>query len=178
MESVANRWFAQHGGHVDVAQYTATSKAAEAPDIEEAMYDGILIRVEAKKVKGGQYTKDQVNGDPKLEWVFNPLDDEGNIIYDKGEPIEVSKLTGVGFNTKSKTVPQEVRVLKALLTKAEFAAFEEGEGTPDDAVDAPAGLLGRKGQLEVFVKENGWPGVGNVVAPTGGQKGKNFTPAD
>lgn len=161
-----------------MAQYTATSKAAEAPEVEDAMYDGILIRVESKTLKAGQYLKDAVNGDPKLEWYFNLLDDEGSIIYDKGEPVEVNKLTGVGFNIKSKTVPQEVRMLKALLTKAEFTAFEAGEGTPDDAEEAPAGLLGRKAQLEVFTKDSGWPAVGNVVAPTGGQKGKSFASAE
>jgi hypothetical protein len=161
-----------------MATRQASSKAAEAPDIDEAMYDGILIRVAEKRVKGGQYTKDTENGDPKLEWTFTPLDDEGNVLYDDGDPIEVSKLTGVGFNIASKTVPQEVRMLKALLTKAEYAAFEAGDGTPDDAVDAPEGLLGRKAQIEVFVKENGWPGIGNVVQPTGGQKGKNFASAE
>lgn len=157
-----------------MATYQASAKAAEAPDIEEAMYDGILVRVESKNVKGGMYTKNTKDGDPKLEWVFNPLDDEGNVMYDDGDPIEVSKLTGVGFNIASKTVPQEVRMLKALLTKAEYSEFENGNGTPDDAEEAPEGLLGRKAQLEVFVKENGWPGVGNVVAPKGGQKGTNF----
>lgn len=159
-----------------MAQYQASSKAAEAPEVAEAMYDGVLVRVEAKRVTGGQYTKDTVNGDPKLEWTFNLLDEETNeVMYDKGEPIEVSKLTGVGFNIASKTVPQEVRMLKAILTKAEFSAFEAGEGTPDDAVRSKeGGLLGRKVQVEVFVKENGWPGIGNVVAPRGGQKGADF----
>lgn len=156
-----------------MAKYTATSKAAEAPDIEEAMYDGILIGVTSKRVKGGLYTRDTENGDPKLEWEFHPLDETGEVMYDKGEPIVVSKLTGTGFNIASKTVPQEVRMLKALLTKAEYAAFEAGEGTPDDEAEAPEGMLGRKAQLEVFVKENGWPGIGNVVAPRGGQKGTN-----
>jgi len=52
-----------------------------------------------------------------------------------------------------------------------FTAFENGEGTPDSDLEAPEGLLGRKAQLEVFTKENGWPGVGNIVAPRGGQKG-------
>lgn len=165
-----------------MATRQATSAAASAPSIEEAMYNGVLIRVEEKKVKGGQYTKDNVNGDPKLEWVFILRDSEGEyIVYDEdneekaGQNVEVSKLTGVGFNIASKTVPQEVRMLKALLTKPEYVAFEAGEGTPDDAEDAPEGLLGRGAQLEVFTKENGWPGVGNVVAPLGGQKGKDLS---
>jgi hypothetical protein len=118
------------------------------------------------------YTKDKENGDPKLEWVFNPLDEDGAPIREDrednenfGKAIEVSKLTGVGFNIASKTTPSEVLMLKALLSADEFAAFENGEGTPDDEKDvAEGGLLGRVAQGEVFVKENGWPGLGNVTA--------------
>ena len=131
--------------------FTATSKAAEAPNVEEGMYDATFTGVESKRVKGGLYTKDTENGDLKLEWGFALLDDEGNELYDEGDPVVLSKLTGVGFNIASKTVPQEVRVLKALLTPAEFANFEAGNGL-DEA------------SLEVFVKENGWPGIGNVIA--------------
>lgn len=138
--------------------FTATSKAAEAPNVEEGMYDARFDGTESKRVKGGLYTKDTENGDLKLEWKFTLLDDEGNELYDDGEPIELSKLTGTGFNIASKTVPQEVRVLKALLSPAEYAKFEAGEGVDEEA------MLGRKVQVEVFVKENGWPGIGNVIA--------------
>lgn len=138
--------------------FTATSKAAEAPNVEEGMYDARFDGVTSKRVKGGLYTKDTENGDLKLEWAFTLLDDEGNALYDDGDPIELTKLTGTGFNIASKTVPQEVRVLKALLTPAEYAAFENGEGVNEDS------LVGRKVQVEVFVKENGWPGIGNVIA--------------
>lgn len=160
-----------------MATYQATSKAADAPDIEPAGYDLVFVRSEAKRVKGGQYTKDAVNGDPKLELVFNVVsndEDSPGLIYDGGDPIEVSKLVGTGFNVTSKTTPSEVLFLKAILTAAEFAAFTEGKGTPDDEVNAPEGLVGRVVQGEVFVKENGWPGVGALFAPKGGQKGKRF----
>lgn len=138
--------------------FTATSKAAEAPNVEEGMYDARFDGTESKRVKGGLYTKDTENGDLKLEWKFTLLDDEGNELYDDGDPIELTKLTGIGFNIASKTVPQEVRVLKALLTPAEFAKFEAGEGVDEEA------MVGRTVQVEVFVKENGWPGIGNVIA--------------
>lgn len=138
--------------------FIATSKAAEAPNVEEGMYDARFDGTESKRVKGGLYTKDTENGDLKLEWKFTLLDDEGNELYDDGDPIELSKLTGIGFNIASKTVPQEVRVLKALLTPAEFAKFEAGEGVDEEA------MVGRTVQVEVFVKENGWPGIGNVIA--------------
>lgn len=137
--------------------FTATSKAAEAPNVEEGMYDARFEGVTSKRIKGGMYTKDTENGDLKLEWEFTLLDDAGRELYDEGDPVKLSKLTGIGFNIASKTVPQEVRVLKALLTPAEFAAFEAGEGVNEEA------LKGRKCQVEVFVKENGWPGIGNVI---------------
>lgn len=154
-----------------MTQFHASTKAADAPDIEGGMYDALFDRAEGKLVKGGQYTRDTVKGDPKLEWFFTLLDDDGAVIRNEdddserfGEAIQVSKLTGVGFNIASKTTPQENRILKALLTEAEYAAFEAGEGTPEAEKDAPAGLKGRKVQVEVFIKDNGWPGVGNVIA--------------
>jgi hypothetical protein len=155
-----------------VTQFHASTKAADAPDIEGGMYDALFDRAEGKLVKGGQYTRDTVKGDPKLEWFFTLLDDDGAVIRNEdddserfGEAIQVSKLTGVGFNIASKTTPSEVLMLKALLSADEFAAFENGEGTPDDEKDvAEGGLLGRVAQGEVFVKENGWPGLGNVTA--------------
>ena len=116
---------------------------------------------------GGQYTKNTVEGDLKLELVFNVVsndDDKPGLMYEGGDAIEVSKLVGTGFNTTSKTTPSEVLFLKAICTKAEFDAFEAGEGTPDDEVNAPVGLVGRVVQGEVFVKENGWPGVGALFA--------------
>lgn len=142
-----------------VAKFLASSKAAEAPDIEAGLYDASFTGVESKRVKGGQFTKDTVNGDPKLEWGFDLLDDDGEVIYEDGDPVNVTKLTGGGFNIASKTTPAEVLILKALCTPAEFAAFENGEGSPDEA-----DLIGRKVQVEVFVKENGWPGIDKVIA--------------
>jgi hypothetical protein len=162
-----------------MATYQATSKAADAPNIEPAGYDLVFVRSEAKRVKGGQYTKDAVNGDPKLELTFNVVsndDEDPGLIFDEGgDAIEVSKLVGTGFNVTSKTTPSEVLFLKAILTASEFTAFTEGKGTPDDEVAAPAGLVNRVVQGEVFVKENGWPGVGSLFAPKGGQKGKPYS---
>jgi hypothetical protein len=161
-----------------MATYQATSKAADAPDIEAAGYDLVFVRSEAKLVKGGQYTKNKEQGDPKLELVFNLVsndDDEPGLIFEDGDAVEVSKLVGTGFNVTSKTTPSEVLFLKAICTASEFSAFVEGKGTPDDEKDAPAGLRGRVVQGEVFVKENGWPGVGAIFAPKGGQKGKPYS---
>jgi hypothetical protein len=165
-------------GDASVATYQATSRAANAPDIEAAGYDLVFVRSEAKLIKGGQYLKDKVNGDPKLELYFNVIsnDDENpGLMFEDGQAIEVSRLVGTGFNTTSKTTPGEVLFLKAILTKSEYEAFIEGAGTPDDEEDAPAGLVGRVVQGEVYVKDDGWPGVGSLFAPKGGQKGKPYS---
>lgn len=161
-----------------MATYQATAKAADAPDIEAAGYDLVFVKSEAKRVTGGKFTKDTVNGDPKLELTFNVVSNDedapGLIRGADGEPIEVNKLVGTGFNTQSKTVPAEVLFLKAICTKDEYEAFLNGEGSPDDEENAPVGLVGRVVQGEVFVKENGWPGVGALFAPKGGQKGRPY----
>lgn len=161
-----------------MATYQATSRAANAPTIEAAGYDLVFVRSESKLIKGGQYLKDKVNGDPKLELFFNVVsndDDEPGLIFENGDAIEVSRLVGIGFNTASKTVPGEVLFLKAILTKDEYQTFLDGGGTPDDEADAPKGLIGRVVQGEVYVKDDGWPGVGAVFAPKGGQKGKPYS---
>lgn len=139
--------------------YTASSKAADAPDITEfvGVRDFRFDGDEARKVKGGQYAKDLVNGDPKLIWKFTALDDDGDPLYVEGDPIEVEVMTGVGFNIASKTTPAEVKLLKVLATKEEFAAFVEGKGINGDK------LVGRIVQGELFVKESGWPGVTNII---------------
>lgn len=141
--------------------FVASSKSADAPDIEPGMYDLIFVGVESKTVKGGKFQKN-AEGDPKLEWNFQVLDSDGDeLTYETSDgaekPLIVSKLTGVGFNIAASTVPQELRVLKALSTPAEYAAFEAGEGMDEEA------LKGRKVQGEVIVKENGWPGLANVL---------------
>jgi hypothetical protein len=143
-----------------MATYTATSKAADAPDVSGlvGMVD-LRLTDEPSVAHGikGQYAKDKVNGDDKFEWPFIIIDDEGDPVYIEGEEVEVTTLTGMGFNIASKTVPGEVKMLKALLTASEFAAFENGEGTNG------ATLPGRVVQAELFVKENGWPGISNVI---------------
>ena len=141
--------------------FQATSKAADAPDLEAmgliGMQDLRFTGTTPKIMKGGRFQKNE-EGDPKLEWGFEVLDEDGEVIYDAGDPIEVQVLTGVGFNIASKTVPGEVKLLKALCTKAEFENFLAGNGVKEE------NLKGRTVQGELFVKENGWPGVTSIVA--------------
>ena len=137
--------------------FQATTQSADSQYVEPGIYDLRFDGTTQTMVKGGQYTKDPVNGDPKLEWHFTVLDEDGDVIYDKGDAVEVQALTGTRFNITSKTVPGEVKVLKAILNPAELASFMEGNGTEEEK------LLGRIVQGEIFIKESGWLGVTNII---------------
>jgi hypothetical protein len=145
-------------GVTEVSDFQATTIAAGAPNVETGIYDLRFDGFDRKTVKGGKFQKDPINGDPKIEWHFTLLDDDGAALYDGGDPVEVDVLTGVGFNVASKTMPAEVKILKALMSEDEFADFVEGKGV--NAAD----LLGRTVQGEVYIKESGYPGVTNIIA--------------
>lgn len=135
--------------------FTATSKAADAPEIDPGIYDARFDGVDVKFIKGGNFG----DGD-RFEWQFTLVDDDKAVIYDKGEPLELTGLTSMSLNIASKTTPRAVRYLKALMTKDEFAKFEAG------AEDRPADtdLVGRIVQVEVALKEsNGWPTIADVL---------------
>jgi len=137
--------------------FIATSKAADAPNIAPNIYDLRFDGTSRTTMKTGKYVKDPINGDPKLRWEFTVLGDDGEPLYDQGDAISVDTITGVGFNIASKTVPAEVKMLKALLTAAEFQAFQAGNGTNEES------LLGRVVQGEVYINDGGWPGVTNII---------------
>lgn len=131
--------------------FQATSKSAEAPDVEAGVYDARFDGVEAKTLEKSEF-------DPNVFiWSFTLFDDDGKLLYDAGEPVVVDKITSQSTNTKARTTPGAVKVLKAIMTSEEFAAFERGE--PISAED----LIGRKVQLQVIIKDNGWPAVEEVL---------------
>jgi len=132
--------------------FKATSKSADAPNIEGGLYDARFDGVEAKTLEKSQY-------DPEVfVWSFTLFED-GEPIYDQGEPVEVDKITSQSTNTKARTTPGAVKVLKSLMSAEEFAAFEREE--PVSAGD----LIGRMVQVQVIIKENGWPAVEEVLPP-------------
>lgn len=134
--------------------FKATTKSADAPNVEADIYDAQFNGVSTKFVEGGQYGDGE-----RFVWAFTLLDEDGDVLYDEGEPIEVDGLTSMSTNTTSKTQPKAVRYLKALLTKDEFAQFESGEGFAADD------LVGRVVQVEVAIRDSGWPTIVNVLPP-------------
>ena len=130
--------------------FTASTVSAEAPDIDAGIYDARFDGVEAKTLEKSQYDPDV------FEWQFT-LFEEGEPLYDDGEPVEVTGLSSRSTNTKSKTTPRAVKYLKAIMSPEEWATFEAGGG-----VDASA-LQGRMVQVEVAIKDSGWPFVDNVL---------------
>lgn len=138
----------------------ATSKAADAPDIDAGIYDAKFDGLSKKFIEGGDYGA----GD-RFVWTFTLLDDDGTPINEDrpeharfGQPIEVDGLTSLSLNTTSRTRPKALRYMEALLTPTEFAAWVGGEAK----LDADS-LKGRTVQVEIFIRDNGWPSVDNVL---------------
>lgn len=131
---------------------TATSKAADAPDIEPGLYDAKLASLTSKFVEGGQFGDGE-----RFVWSFTLLDDDGAILYDAGDPIEVDGLTSMSLNTTSKTKPKALRYLSALLTADEYEVFLDSKGIDADA------LIGRTVQVDVAIRDSGWPTIVNVL---------------
>jgi hypothetical protein len=132
--------------------FAASAKSADAPDIEGGLYDAKFEGVTTKFIEGGQYG----DGD-RFVWNFTLLDDDGAVLYDAGDPIVCDALTSMSLNTKSKTQPKAVRFFKALASAEEFEAFEDGEGVDMDS------LIGRIAQVDVAIRDNGWPTIVNVL---------------
>lgn len=159
--------------------FKATAKSADAPNIEGGLYDGKFLGIETKFIEGGQYGDGE-----RFVWPFTLLDDDGAVLRfedgdREGEPIVADALTSMSLNTKSKTQPKAIRFAKALLTEAEFSEFEDedGEGV-DMSADGP--VAGRVAQVEVAIRDNGWPTIVNVLPKRKARKarGSASTEAD
>lgn len=91
----------------------------------------------------------------RLHWTFILTDDEGEYLYNDGDPIEVDAANSTNFNTKSDK-SKNALWLKAISPKA-FALIDAGQ--PVD----PATLLNSPCMLLIEIKDNGWPKVLNVL---------------
>jgi len=162
------------------------------PNIELGLADARLLSVDTKMVTGGEYgdgfiytyddeaeaaadnhkVGDKVN---RFQWNFLVLDDEGEPLYDEdsGDQIVVDQLTGLQFFAKAKNPSKQTRIMKALLTPAEFEAWSEGE-------DAPSikDLIGRKVQVDIGLNGKGYPTVSNVLAARKARSGRRASSAD
>ena len=134
--------------------FSATTRSADAPDIEADVYDATFLGVSKKFIKGGAYGDGE-----RFEWRLALLDEDGAALYDNGDPVEVTGLTSMSTNILSKTEPRAVRYLRALMSAQEFASFKAGEGL------SATSLVGRTVQAEVAIKDNGWPSVTNLLPP-------------
>jgi hypothetical protein len=139
---------------LDDIVFAPSAKSADAPDIEAGLYDARFDGVTKKFIEGGMYG----DGD-RYEWAFTLLDDDGAVMYDGGEPVEVTGLSSMSLNTKSKTTPRALKYLKAIMSPDEFAILIE-----DGTVKA-SDLAGRVVQVMVDIRDSGWPTIKDVLPP-------------
>jgi len=134
--------------------FAATTKGADAPEIEDGIYPATFEGVvqESHPDWAGKNKFGGEDDGERLRWDFT--------CYDEGDPVPVNILSNLNFNVKSKTVPLAVRLLKALLTKGEWDAFLTGASPDSDS------LKERRCQVQIEHNENGWPKI-IAVLPAG-----------
>jgi hypothetical protein len=136
--------------------FKASTKSASAPEFEDI--EGALLRFEGVEEK----VLDKSQFDPEVfVWAFTVCDADKKVIYSEGDPLTVDKLTSRSVNVKSKTTPGAVKVLKALMTKAEFAKFSDED--EDDKVGEDE-LIGRFVKADIIHNESGYPAIDGDVA--------------
>lgn len=103
------------------------------------------------------------NGD-RIHWRFALLDEDGDALYNEGDPIELDVANSANFNTKSDK-SKNAAWLKAI-SPAAFAKVDAGIPVdPQELENLPCMLL-----LEI--KDNGWPKIVNVLPPAKKRKAK------
>ena len=135
--------------------FQGTSKSADAPDIDEGTYPAEFVGVnpeqhdewkgESKKYPG------KFDSGARFRWFFT--------VYDEGDALRFDLLTNTNLNLKSKTVPQAIVVLKAIMTPAQFRSFEGGE-----QIDGAA-IVGNACQVTIEENDKGWPNIVAVLPP-------------
>src|SRR3990172_6730697 len=102
--------------------FAGTTTGGDIPEIEDGVYPATFDKVAYEEHPDWAGTNKWGNEDDgnRFRFYFDVIDD--------GDVIPLDMLTTTTLNVVSKTVPRAVRILKALLTKAEFAKFEVGEG--------------------------------------------------
>lgn len=108
------------------------------------------------------------NGD-RIHWKFALTDDDGEDLYEDGDPVEVEATNSTNFNTKSDK-SKNAAWLKAVSPQA-FALVDAGQ--PVD----PSTLEGAACMLLLEIKDNGWPKVVNVLPPAK-RRARRAIPAD
>jgi hypothetical protein len=151
---------------MDGIVFTPSAKSAEAPDIEAGLYDARFDGVAKKYIEGGNFGDGE-----RFEWTFTLLDDDGAMLREDrednphfGQPIQVTGLSSLSLNPKSKTVPRSLRYLKALMGEPAYNLFiENGQVAAED-------LVGTVVQVMVDIRDSGWPTVKDVLPPRKARK--------
>lgn len=135
-----------------------TSKSAEAPELKKGMYDARFEGVRADTIENSQFG----DGDVFI-WAFTLFEDGSPMREDReehpkfNEAIEVEGVSSRSTNTKSKTTPKAVSYLESIMTDEEFENFKAEKPIDTDA------LIGRMVQVQIEIKDTGWPKVTDVL---------------
>lgn len=129
---------------------------AGAPDVADGLQKGVFVGISEESHPDWAGTDKFGKEDTGDRWrfAFNLVDEDGDILYEEGDPIEVDALTRTTVGKKSAAYA----ILKGIMTAAELAIVDAQE--PFDGTT----LEGRKVMVVIEHNDKGWPKVVQVVA--------------
>lgn len=130
------------------------NEGGQTPTVDDGKYvarfDGMTILEHPKFVKDSDKFGKPDDG-RRVHFGFTLLDEDGDEVYDDGDPVTVEAMTRVAFGERSNAYA----IFKPLLTEAELAQFDAGEDLDGESIE------GRTIGIEV---KNNDKGFSNVVA--------------
>lgn len=140
-------------------EITNTPSASAPEGIEDGLAPAKFLGLAKINHPDWATEKDSLSGKPdngdRIHWRFVLTDDDGEELYNDGDPIELDVANSTNFNTKSDK-SKNAAWLKAVSPQA-FALVDAGQ--PVD----PASLEGTPVMLLLEMKDNGWPKIVNVL---------------
>lgn len=149
-------------------------QGVDAPDIDNGAYaarfDGMVVEEHPDWAQTAEANKfHKADSGRRIRFNFTLLDEDGDELYEDGDPVEVSALTREAFGEKSRAYA----LFGPILTASERTAFEAGEDLDSDAIE------GRRVLVAIEKNKNGWPVVMSVMpAPVAKKKPKPVAVAE
>lgn len=145
----------------------AFNAGAGAPEVEDglalARFDDLVLKEHPDWAGTDKFGKEDDGS--RFHFIFTLVDDDHDVIYADGDPIELEAMTRTATGEKSNFFA----ILSGLLTSPELAAYQAS--TAEDPFDGSK-LPGRIVNVKIAHNKKGWPLIDSVIGVAKARGGK------